>query len=234
MALDHLFLHVALCSAVARATPDTSVAMRVRLSYQQGGDEVDKVVTFARGYDTQTVVELDVPRNTYRLQLDVPKFKCSVSDFVDALADHNRTVTETLVDGPPAPPPVALMDGAAPMSFVYVKPTFVVFDKGLACNQPITTPLPSHINVVYDQTAYYVSLYMDPAADPSAQQVVALRLRTPTGLAHYVHVPIPFPMPWGGWPYVVHFPVSEDMIDSLATEKTDTLLCPKLWESSAH
>jgi hypothetical protein len=49
-----------------------------------------------------------------------------------------------------------------------------------------------------------------------------------------VHVPIAYPVPWGGWPSTIHFPVSEDMIDDLATDKTDTLLCPKIWESSTH
>jgi hypothetical protein len=235
MALDHIFLHIGLCSAVARATPDTPVSLHVTMAYQQGGNEIDKVVKFARDYDAQTVVEFDVPRNTYRLRLEVPKFNCSVTDFIDVLADQNRTVTEILVDGPPeAAPRVTILDGAAPMSFVYVKPTFVLFDKSLACNAPITPPLPSHISVEYDPTAYYASLYVDPAADPSTQEVLALRLRTPTGLAHYVHVPIPFPVPWNGWPNVIHFQVSEDMIDTLATEKTDTLLCPKLWESTSH
>jgi hypothetical protein len=235
MALEHIFLHVGLCTAIARADPDATIALHVQMAYQRGGDEIDKVVTFRRGYDSQTVVEFDVPRNTYLLELDVPKYHCSTSAFIDVLADLNRTITEALDDGPPAPPlPVVIMDGAAPMSFLYVKPTFAIFGKGLACNQPITTPLTSHVNVEYDQSAYYVWLYLDPTLDTADQLVVALKLRTPTGLAHYVHVPIPFPVPWGGWPFTVHFPVSEDMIDVLATEKTDTLLCPKLWESTSH
>jgi hypothetical protein len=235
MALEHIFLHVGLCTAIARANPDAPIAMRVQMAYQQGGDEIDKVVRFTRGYDSQTVVEFDVPRNTYLLQLDVPKYKCATSDFIDVLSDLNRTVTETLTDGPPSPPlPVVIMDGAAPTSFLYAKPTLAIFGKGLACNQPITTPLTTHANVEYDLSAYYVSLYLDPTLDPAEQLVVALKLRTPTGLAHFVHVPIPFPVPWTGWPDTIHFQVSEDMIDGLATEKTDTLLCLKLWESSTH
>jgi hypothetical protein len=35
------------------------------------------------------------------------------------------------------------------------------------------------------------------------------------------------------WPADVRFDVSEDMVDALATEKTDVLLCPKLWATSA-
>jgi len=76
----------------------------VQMAYQQGGDEIDKVVKFRRGYDSQTVVEFDVPRNTYLLTLDVPKYKCSMSDFIDVLSDLNRTITETLADAPPGPP----------------------------------------------------------------------------------------------------------------------------------
>jgi hypothetical protein len=233
--LQHIFLHVGLCNAVAKADPDTTIAMHVVMAYRVGGNEIDKVVKFTRGYDTQTVVEFDIPRNTYQLQLSVPKYGCSATDFVDVLTEHDRTITEALEDGPQAPvKPSVILDGAAPTSFLYLKPTFALFDKGLACNQPIQAPLASHIDVEYDQGAYYVWLYSDPALDAHAPVVVALKLRTPTGLAHYVHLPIPFPLPWGGWPSTIRFDVTEDMVDTLATEKTDTLLCPKLWSSSSR
>jgi hypothetical protein len=38
---------------------------------------------------------------------------------------------------------------------------------------------------------------------------------------------------WEGWPSSIQFNVTEDMVDGLAGEATDTLLCPKLWETSA-
>ncbi len=234
MALAHIFLHVGLCSAVARLDPSTVVAMRVRMSYRVGGDEIDKVVRFTRGEAQQTVVEFDIRRSTYRLLLETPKYGCTASDFIDVLPDQNRTITETLADGPPAPPaPVVLFDGAAPLSFGYVKPTFTVFDKTTVCNKPVGTPLPAKFDVEYDQGGYYVWLHEDPSLEGQGPLVVALRLRTTTGLAHYVNLPVPFPQQWGGWPGSVRFDITEDMVDDLATEKTDVLLCPKMWGTSS-
>jgi hypothetical protein len=39
-------------------------------------------------------------------------------------------------------------------------------------------------------------------------------------------------VPFSGWPNVYMMNVSEDMVDGLATEKVDTLLCPKVWTTS--
>jgi len=44
---------------------------------------------------------------------------------------------------------------------------------------------------------------------------------------------LPFPAPPGPWPGSIHLDVSEGMIDELATEPIDTLLCPKMWRTSA-
>ncbi len=233
--LEHIFLHVGLCSAIAHAPPETPIAMRVRMSFRVGDPQFDKTFRFTTGDEAEHVVEFDIPRNLYRLQVDVPKYGCSVSEYIQVLSDNNRTITETLSAGPvPPPSPVVLLDGTAPISFVYVKPTFVLFDKSMACNQPIQSPLPSHINVEYDQGAYYAWLYSDSSYETHAPVVVAVRLKTPTGTAHYVHLPVPFPVPWAGWPGTIRFDVTEEMIDSLATEKVDTLLCPKLWGTSAR
>ena len=235
LALVTIFLHLGLCDAVAQAPPDAVIPMHVTMSYKVGGTEVDKVFRVTRGSGTQAVVEFTVPRSVYRLAVDVPKYRCGASDFVDAIEGTNRAVTETLVDGPPpAASPVFILDGTAPLSFVYTKPSFVAFDKSVTCDKPVDVPVPTHIAVEYDQGAYYTWLYEDPQLIAKGPLTVALRLRTTTGLAHYVRLPIPFPAPWGGWPSSVTFNVTEDMIDGLATEKTDTLLCPKLWETSVQ
>lgn len=235
LGMAHVFLHVGLCNAILNAPPETEIAMRVRMSYRVGGSEVDKVFRFARGDGPQTVVEFDVPRGEYRLQLDVPKFRCSGSDFLFMLPDRDRNISESLTDGPtPEPRPVLLMNGTAPVSFLYVKPTFVLFDKTVKCDQPVGAQLPFKNEVEYDQGSYYVALHPDPSLEPHQPVVLALRLRTPTGSAHYVRVPIAFPMQWGGWPSTIDLNVSEDMIDGLATEKVDTLLCLKFWETSVH
>jgi len=126
-----------------------------------------------------------------------------------------------------------LLSGTAPQSFLYVQPTFVLFDKSQAvCNKPVPPALASQLDVENDQDAYYASLYGDPSATPGSQQL-ALRLRTPTHLYHYVRIPMPFPVPWTGWPQVITLDVSEDMVDALAGDPTDTLLCPKFWKTSA-
>jgi len=233
--MAHVFLHVGLCNAVANLPPDAEVAMRVRMAYRVGGTEVDKVFKFARGDGPQTVVEFDVPRGAYRLQLEVPKYRCAGSDFLFMIPDRDRNISETLGDGPPTePPPVLLMNGTAPVSFLYVKPTFVLFDKTVACNQPVGAQLPFKNSVEYDQGSYYVALHPDSSLEPHQPVVLALRLRTPTGNAHYVRVPVALPLQWGGWPSTINLNVSEDMIDGLATEKVDTLLCLKFWETSVH
>jgi hypothetical protein len=233
--IEHIFLHLSLCNAIAKLPAETVVPMHVQLLFRTGDPPFDKVFRVTRGDGAQTVLEFDVTRNLYKLHIDVPKYACSATDFLDVLTDSNRTVTEKLVDGSPPPDaPVTLLVGTAPMSFTYVKPTFSIFDKALTCNQPIPSALPSKINVEYDQGGYYVWLYPDATLDAHAPVVVALRLRTPTGTAHYVHLPIVFPAPWAGWPNTVQFDISEEMLDGIATEKTDTLLCPKLWGTSVH
>ncbi len=111
--------------------------------------------------------------------------------------------------------------------------------------RPLTAPFAVRSTVEYDQNSYHVWIYpgatatvADTGTAPSASRrpeiTVTLRLRTPTGLAHYVRVPIPFPTPWGGWPSHIQFDVTEENIDALATEKTGTLLCPKLWQTTTH
>lgn len=181
------------------------------------------------------MIEFDVPRGVYRVLVEAPKEHCSVTDFLDFLPGGNRTILETLADGEPAtPPPVTLLDGTAPISFLYVKPTFVLLDPSVACNAPIATTVPSRVNVEYDQGSYHAWLYDDAALDKNGPYTVALRLRTPTSTAHYVRLPFPFPTAWSGFPGHVQMNVSEDMLDGIATDKVDTLLCPKLWETRAR
>lgn len=260
----HVFLHVNLCAAVARAATAALVPLRVKLTDRVGGVEFERTVRVGRSDGSQTVVEFDVHRGIYRLRLDAPNTGCAAADYLDFLPDRSRTIVETLTSGPlAASAPVVLLDGTAPLSFLYVKPTFAFFAGGLACNQPVGTPLAVRSTAEYDQGAYHVSLYSDflrdqpsgavagsggltassgpaagvspePAGSRAPSVVVTLRLRTPTGLAHYVRVPIAFPVPWTGWPSHVQFNITEEMIDGLATDKTDTLLCPKLWETRVH
>ncbi|HMD02756.1 MAG TPA: hypothetical protein VKG44_07295 [Candidatus Baltobacteraceae bacterium] len=229
--LSHIFLHVVFCSAIAHTPLGTTTPMHVQMVHHNGAIEFDKVYNVTHN-GPDTVVEFDIQDGVYRLQIVTPKYPCSRTDFLDVLPELNRNVSEKLDDGPPLPPlPVFLLEGTAPVSFQYLRPTFVLFDKSLACNQPVTTPLAVRNTVEYDQGAFHVWLYTDPATE-AMTPVLALRLTTPTSTAHYIRIRFPFPQPWGGWPNNYRLNISEEMVDSLATEKVDTLLCPKIWQTS--
>ena len=234
LGLAHVILQVGLCGAIARVAPNTSVALRVRLTDRIGRSEVDRVFRFERGEDPKAVVEFDSAFGIYRLDLDAPKYRCAATDYLFFIADHDRSVTENLSDHPAPPTEPTLLSGTAPQSFLYVQPTFVLFDKrAVACNQSVPEPLASHIVVENDQDAYYAWFYSDNAPGAATPQQLALRLRTPTHQYHYVRIPIPFPMPWSGWPSSIQFNVTQEMVDSLAGDPVNTLLCPKLWRTSA-
>jgi hypothetical protein len=233
LALAHIVLHAGFCGAIARAPAGTSIALRVHLTDRIGREQVDKVFHFERGDDQEAIVEFDNPFGLYRLDLTAPKYRCSATDYVYFISGLDRNITEKLSDSPaPAPPMPLLLSGTAPQSFLYVQPTFVLFDKGaVTCGKPIPQPLPTHIVVENDQDSYYAWLYSD--ASGNSPQQLTLRLRTPTHQYHYVRIPMPFPVPWGGWPESILLNVTEDMIDALAGDQVDTLLCPKFWRTSA-
>lgn len=220
---------------MARAPENTTFAMKVLFADHADNRAVDRVVRFPRGDGAIAVVEADVPHGEYRVVLNVPAYTCSATDVVEVFGDHSRTIDETLAEAPEPPASVVLMFGSAPLSFLYVKPTFVVYDKSVTCDGPIASmPVPSRVVATYDQGAYYVSLFGDPAPTGAGPWTVAMRLRTPTGLAHYIRLPTPFPPQLSPWPSTVRFDISEDMIDGIATEPTDKLLCPKIWETVVH
>jgi hypothetical protein len=231
--LSHIFLHIGLCSAMSRLPAQTIVPMHVSMMIPRGDPPYDRMLKVQRGDGSDVVIEFDVTRGTYHLVVEVPKYGCRASSYETVFENQNRKIAETLTDGSvPIEPPTLLMDGLAPLSFLYVKPTYVLFDKSVTCNQPIGTPLPSRIDVVFDQGAYYSAMYLDPTVAATAP-VFALRFRTATGLQHYVRIPIHIPSDLGTWPQNDRFDITEDMVDELATEKADTLLCPKIWGSCA-
>ena len=234
VALSHVILHLGLCSSVAKLKPETTIAIHVHATDRRDQVIVDRNFRVERGDDEQRVVEFDIPWGIYRLEASVPKYNCNAADYFSFLNEHDRSITETLADGAAPPTMPMLLDGTAPQSFLYVKPTFVLFDKNaVACDKPVPDPLPSHIVVENDSDAYYAWLYNDVALPPGTVPLLALRLKTPTHQYHYVRIPIPVQLRWGGWPSSVQFEVSEDMVDELASDPVDTLLCPKLWSTSA-
>lgn len=232
--LAHVILHVGFCGAIARLKPEAPLAIRVRLSDRTGRATLDRTFRVERGDGTEAVVEFDSSFGTYRLDTVAPSYSCYSTVFLALMADHTRSVTTQLDTSTPSPAAPVILYGNAPQAMLYANPTFVLFDKSaVACGKPIPTPLATHIDVENDQDAYYTWLYND---DPSRQpdtELLALRLQTPTHQHHYVRIPLPFPAPPQRWPGSIHLDVSQDMIDELATEPIDTLLCPKMWRTSA-
>jgi hypothetical protein len=232
--LAHVILHVGFCSAIARLKPDAAVALHVRLSDRTGRTTLDRTFRVDRGDGSEAIVEFDSAQGTFRLDAAAPRFGCSVTDYVALMPDHTRSVAEQLESSPPSPQMPVLLYGDAPQTMLYANPTYVFFDKSaVACGKPIAAPITTHVNVENDQDSYYAWLYNDDATRQPDTEVLALRLQTPTHQHHYVRIPLPFPVPRSLWPGSIHLDVSEGMIDELATEPVDTLLCPKMWKTSA-
>jgi hypothetical protein len=235
LGLSHVALQVALCSAASNAPENATIPVRVRMAYRVGDPELDKTFKVPIADASAEFVEFDIRSGQYLLIVDAPSLHCATTKFVAILKDQNRKLVVSLVPNPPPKQRAQfLIDGTAPTSFLYTKPTYVLIDKSVACNAPVLAPKPAQIEYEYDQGAYYLWMYGDPAA-AADNPTIALRLRTPTGLAHYVRFNVPYADVMGdGWPGSLHFDISEDMIDNLATEKTDVLLCPKMWETSVR
>ena len=227
----HVVLHLGLCNAIARVAPETSVAVRVRAINRIGDAQVDRVFHFERGEDSQKLVEFDSAQGVYRIDVSAPKYKCTASDYVMFLPDHNRNITETLGDRPVPPGKPMLIEGTVPQSFLYAKPSFLIFDKSVACKTPIGDPLPARMILENDQDAYYMWLYSNPAIDARGSVQLALKIGTATGQNHYIRVPIPFPEAWDGWPMSLQFNLDDGELDSLAADPINTLLCPKLFKT---
>ncbi|HTU83461.1 MAG TPA: hypothetical protein VMF61_15135 [Candidatus Acidoferrales bacterium] len=231
--IAHVVLNVGLCGSMAAKPPQTSLPIRVRLVDRRAIVRFDQTFRVDRGYDQDKIVEFDAPQGEYLMHLQSAPYGCSADSFQEFLPDHNRSIAVGLSPGQSPPPRVPLLfAGAAPESFLYVHPTFVLLDKSVACNKPVGDTLPSDIQVENDPDAYFAWMYDDPPDNETAQ--IALQLRTPTHQYHYVRVPVPYPPPPSRWPSEVGFDVTQDEIDSLASQPVDTLLCLHLWETKVY
>ncbi|MDQ2866070.1 MAG: hypothetical protein M3R51_07560 [Candidatus Eremiobacteraeota bacterium] len=230
----HVVLHVALCNAIARQAPQTTIAMQVRLTGRIGRNAAtQKVYRIERGDGNVSLIEFDAPRGDYRLQIAAPKYNCNALDYITLISEHNRSIAETLSSGAPPQTEPLLLSGTAPPSFLYAAPTFVMLDKNLPCKGPIDDTIPAHITVENDQDSYYEWMYSDPSIAARGSVQVALRLSTVTGEYHYIRIKVPFPQPWDGFPSSIGFNIEEQDLDAMAGEQTDVLLCPKLFRTSA-
>lgn len=229
--MAHIVLQLTLCSRMARAGPQATLPIEVRLTDRYGHTSLQKSFSVVRGEEPVKTVEFDSLRGVYFMQVVAPKQQCAADDFVSFLPDRTRSIPETMAPSSKIPPTPFLMQGTAPISFLYAKPSVVLFGKSTTCDKQVDDPLPADIRIENDRDSYYVSM----TADPSVQSrigVIALSLQTATGENHYIRVPVPFEPPAAKWPSTVQFNVTDDVMDSIAGKPVDTLLCPKLYKTS--
>jgi hypothetical protein len=233
MALEHIVMHVALCKAVARLAPRTTVAMRVVVTDKSGRSEVDRSVQFQRGTAGNTPFEFDSSWGVYRIDVAVPKYRCGGVEFMYVLADHDRSINVALSDSfVKVQVPVVLVFGSLPMSFAYVQPTVVTFSPQVPCNGKVSDPAPSGIDNQIEQDAYYATvrtpaLYRQPKA-----VTVALQLKDASGGYHYLRIPLQVEPGRYAWPNRFLIPIDDAAADFVAQEPEETLLCPKGYSTS--
>ena len=230
--MSHVILHLGLCSAILQRPPNTTVAVHVRVLDHGGRKHVDQTFNVMRDYEPTAVVAFDVYQGEYAMEISAPAYNCNAFDYIHVLPQRDRTISEQLVEGPPPQTRPMLLSGTAPQSFMYLQPTYVLFDKSQQCNKPVGDPIPVHLIVENDEDSFYIWLYPDASLYARGSEILAMQLQTPTGEYHYIRLKTPFPEAWRGWPADITFNVREDYADYIATEPTGVLLCPKLFETS--
>jgi hypothetical protein len=209
----HIALHLGLCNAMLKMPAESSTMIHVRMTDRINRPHVDQDFSLKRYTDSTAPIEFDAPPGLYQIVISAPQYRCSAADFLYIIDQHNRTITEQLSDGIAHQQQPVLLDGIAPQSFLYLSPTYVLFDKTTQCDKPVPDPIPS--------------------LAPHAPMVMALQLQTPTGDNHYIRIKVPFPIPWDGGPEQIQFNVTDNEIDWLSGQPTGVLLCPKLFKTSA-
>lgn len=231
--MSHVILHLGLCSAMLKRSPQTDIPIHIRLVDRGGQKHVDETVHTMRGYESTVTVAFDTYQGEFAMMLNAPKYGCSGFDWIHVLPQRDRLINEQLVDGQAPRTQPMLMEGTAPASFLYLQPTYVLFDKSAQCNKPVPGPIPMHLTIENDQDSFYLWLYPDASLYQRGPEILAMQLQTATGEEHYIRLKVPFPPPWQGWPDDITFNIKEDDADYLATQPTGVLLCPKLFETSA-
>jgi hypothetical protein len=231
--LSHVMLHVVLCNSPQAW--DAPVPVSVRVSDRTDRAVVDQVFDATGAGDSRTVA-FEVPFGVYRLQSNVSGSNCGADGFVAILPDHNRNITQTLVDAGSTTPTVVplMLDGTGPASFHAAKPQFVTFDaSAAACGYPVPPPIPARVVFEHDGDAYYASMYPSQAFLSGKLLVVALQLQTPDHGYQYVRVFNLMRVADRAFPVIVRFGVDQKMMDILNGKATDTLFCPPFNEAEA-
>lgn len=228
MALEHIVMHVALCKAVARLAPSTTVAMHVVVNDKTNRPNLDRVVKFQRGTSDNAVVEFDSSWGVYRVEYAVPKYRCGGVEFMYVLPDHDRGFNVALSDNVVnVPVPIALVMGSLPQSFAYVQPTVVTFSPQVPCNGKVSDPSPSGIDNQIEQDAYYATV-RTPALYRNPKTVtVALQLKDSSGGYHYLRIPWQIEPGLYAWPNGFQINIDDAATAFAAESPEDTMLCPK-------
>jgi hypothetical protein len=228
----HVVMHVAFCAAISRAPESATIPVQVTLINRIHKPNFDQTFTVPRGTGNHGTFEFDAPQGIYQIRLVSKPYNCAQIDYVSFIPDHNRNIDEKLYDGTPPPAFPLLMMGSGPESFLYLKPQLVFFDHSAQCNKPVGDPLTVDIRSEYDADGYYSWIYNSADLMARAPLIAAFQIPTPTGEYHYIRLKIPFPAQWGGWPYTYQFNISDGVMDTIATDPMDTLLCPRIYETS--
>src|SRR5579863_6630264 len=99
-ALAHVVLQVGFCGAIARASSNATVAVRVRLTDRIGRTEVDRTYRVERDDDDKAVVEFDSPFGVHKITVVAPQYRCSATDYLFFFVLIDRSTTEKLNDAP--------------------------------------------------------------------------------------------------------------------------------------
>jgi len=230
----HVVLHLALCGAMQKAPAGAAIPVQVLLVDDHGNKRFNQTLTFKR-YETTTTgtVEFDAPAGEYVMQMVSAPYRCSAVDWIYIINEHRRTISEQLSDGMAQLSHPMMLDGTAPQSFLYLQPTYVLFDKTLQCNQPVPNPIPAKVRIENDDDSFYVWIEQTPDLYQRGGAQIALQMQTPTGDYHYIRLKIPFPTPWAGFPDNIQFNATVDEMDWLSGQPTGVLLCPRLFRTSA-
>lgn len=237
MALSHVVMHFALCSAAARLGPQAELPVHLVVTDKIGRDVIDKTARILRYEGNTSSVEFDMPWGLYRASatMRVGRATCSGVQFFSVLQDHNRAVTINLQNGIVHPPAPTIIQGTAPFAFSYVDPTVMVFGPDTKCNAAVGNPLGVNIEQQSDADGFYAYVYPQAGLPANSQFAIALRLTDSRGGYHYLRVPGNFlTTPSPVWPSLGQINVTEDVIDYVADKPEDTLLCPREYETEVH
>ena len=234
MALSHIVLHLTLCQAATRLKTGAAMPLSVSVTDRIDRPIVNQQFRLVRDFNNISSVEFDMPRGVYRLdaQASVGKTMCSAEQYFAVIVDHNRSLNMTLQNGTHHPVPVPMLfTGTAPFAYAYAQPTIVFFDHNQQCKAPVGQPLDAELQLFNDADGYYGEVYPSPNLLAHEPVMVAVRLTDARGDYKYMRLENAY-IGASRWPGQISFNVDDGVMQYVAGEAEDTLLCPKLMKTS--